>query len=145
MSNTFNGVKYLFLSFHFWSICPEVAFSETLRMSEQPSSKDDVRRGLGMLPQRAIFEKASEGDFAKTSKPVQVCTACHFCTEFNTKLASRVRWFHFAHSADFPLEQSTQNCLPGKHPCNPSNNICDIGGTIFNRFRKRTSSQIETK
>ena len=47
-------------------------------MSEQPSSKDDVRRGLGMLPQRAIFEKASEGDFAKMSKPVQVCTACHF-------------------------------------------------------------------
>ena len=40
--------------------------------------EDDVRRGLGMLPQRAIFEKASEGDFAKMSKPVQVCTACQF-------------------------------------------------------------------
>ena len=31
-----------------------------------------------MLPQRAIFKKASEGDFAKMSKPVQVCTACQF-------------------------------------------------------------------
>ena len=40
--------------------------------------EDDVRRGLGMLHQRAIFEKASEGDFAKMSKPVQVCTACQF-------------------------------------------------------------------
>ena len=47
--------------------------------------KDDVRRGLGMLPQRAIFEKTSEGDFVKMSKPVQVCTACHFCPEFGTK------------------------------------------------------------
>jgi len=31
-----------------------------------------------MLPQRAIFEKASEGDFAKMSEPVQVYTACQF-------------------------------------------------------------------
>ena len=46
---------------------------------------DDVRRGLGMLPQRAIFEKASEGDFAKMSKPVQVCTACHFVQEWNDR------------------------------------------------------------
>lgn len=38
----------------------------------------DVRRGLGMLPQRAIFVKAPKGDFAKMSKPVQVCTACQF-------------------------------------------------------------------
>ncbi|MGO5087508.1 hypothetical protein ACTQ3U_09445 [Oscillospiraceae bacterium LCP25S3_F9] len=53
-------------------------------MSEQPSSKDDVRRGLGILPQRAIFEKASEGDFAKMSKPVQVYTACQFVKGQNT-------------------------------------------------------------
>ena len=33
----------------------------------------------------------------------------------------------------------------GKHPRDPSNNICAIGCTIFNCFSKRTSSQIETK
>ena len=48
----------LFLSVHFWPICPEVALSETLRMSEQPSSEDDVRRGLGMLPQQADLQKS---------------------------------------------------------------------------------------
>ena len=47
-------------------------------MSEQPSSKDDVRRGLGMLPQQALFAKAPKGDFAKMSEPVQVYTACQF-------------------------------------------------------------------
>ncbi|QNP77737.1 hypothetical protein [Phascolarctobacterium faecium] len=31
-----------------------------------------------MLPQQAIFEKASEGDFSEMSKSVQVCTACQF-------------------------------------------------------------------
>ena len=36
-------------------------------MSEQPSSKDDVRRGLGMLPQQALFAKAPKGDFVKIS------------------------------------------------------------------------------
>lgn len=40
--------------------------------------EDDVRRGLGMLPQRAIFEKASEDDFSKMSEPAQVYTACQF-------------------------------------------------------------------
>ena len=39
-----------------------------------------------MLPQRAIFEKASEGDFAKMSKPVQVCTACQFVKGQNIAL-----------------------------------------------------------
>ena len=53
-------------------------------MSEQPSSKDDVRRGLGMLPQRAIFAKAPKGDFAKMSEPVQVYTACQFVKCQNT-------------------------------------------------------------
>ena len=47
--------------------------------------KDDVRRGLGMLPQRAIFEKTSEGDFVKMSKPVQVCTACYRYPEFGIR------------------------------------------------------------
>ena len=57
--------------------------AEAFRMNEQPSSQDDVRRGLGMLPQRAIFEKASEGDLAKMSEPVQVYTACQFVKEQN--------------------------------------------------------------
>ena len=47
-------------------------------MSEQPSSKDDVRRGLGMLPQQALFAKAPKGDFVKMSEPIQVYTACQF-------------------------------------------------------------------
>ena len=47
-----------FLSCYFWTNWPEVALSETLRMSEQPSSKDDVRRGLGMLPQQADLQKS---------------------------------------------------------------------------------------
>lgn len=43
--------EVIFLSCYFWTNWPEVALSETLRMNEQPSSKDDVQRGLGMLPQ----------------------------------------------------------------------------------------------
>lgn len=31
-----------------------------------------------MVPQQAICEKASEGDFAKMSEPVQVYIACQF-------------------------------------------------------------------
>jgi hypothetical protein len=48
----------LFLSCYFWTNWPEVALSETLRMSEQLSSKDAVRRGLGMLPQQADLQKS---------------------------------------------------------------------------------------
>jgi len=48
----------LFFSCYFWTNWPEVALSETLRMSEQPSSKDDVRRGFGMLPQQADLQKS---------------------------------------------------------------------------------------
>ena len=59
-------------------------------MSEQPSSKDDVRRGLGMLPQRAIFEKASEGDLAKMSEPVQVYTACRFVLAVRVEFMGRI-------------------------------------------------------
>ena len=77
---------FLKKDFHFWPICTEVVFTKTFRMNEQPSSQDDVRRGLGMLPQRAIFEKVSEGDFAKMSKPVQVCTACQFVKGQNIAL-----------------------------------------------------------
>lgn len=83
-----NCVEVVFLKtvFHFWTNCPEVAFTKAFRMNEQPSLQNDVRRGLGMLPQRAIFEKASEGDFAKMSKPVQVCTACQFVNGQNMTL-----------------------------------------------------------
>ena len=55
-------------------------------MSEQPSSKDDVRRGLGMLPQQALFAKAPKGDFVKMSEPVQVYTACQFVKGQNMAL-----------------------------------------------------------
>ena len=75
-----------FLSCYFWTNWPEVALSETLRMSEQPSSKDDVRRGLGMLPQQALFTKAPKGDFVKMSEPVQVYTACQFVKGQNMAL-----------------------------------------------------------
>ena len=73
-----------FLSCYFWTNWPEVALSETLRMSEQPSSKDYVQRGLGMLPQQALFAKAPKGDFVKMSEPVQVYTACQFVKRQNT-------------------------------------------------------------
>lgn len=39
------------------------------------SIEDTVQRGLGTLPQQAIFAKNPEGG-AKISKPVQVCPAC---------------------------------------------------------------------
>lgn len=41
------------------------------------SIEDTVQRGLGTLPQQAIFAKNPEGG-AKISKPVQVCPACEF-------------------------------------------------------------------
>ena len=69
---------FLKTDFYVWTIRPDVSSVKTFKMNEQPSSQDDVRRGLGMLPQRAIFEKASEGDLAKMSEPVQVYTACQF-------------------------------------------------------------------
>ena len=73
-------VEVIFWKFdlHFCPNCPEVTLAETLRMSEQPPLQDGVRRGLGMLPQRAIFAKETVGDFVKMSKPVQVYTACQF-------------------------------------------------------------------
>ena len=55
-------------------------------MNEQPSLQNDVRRGLGMLPQRAIFAKAPKGDFVKMSEPVQVYTACQFVKRQNIAL-----------------------------------------------------------
>ena len=61
-------------------------FYENVQNERAAIIEDDVRRGLGMLPQRAIFEKASEGDFAKMSKPVQVYTACQFVKGQNIAL-----------------------------------------------------------
>ena len=61
-------------------------FYENVQNERAAISEDDVRRGLGMLPQRAIFEKVSEGDFSKMSKPVQVCTACQFVKGQNIAL-----------------------------------------------------------
>ena len=39
-----------------------------------------VQRGLGMLPQQAIYEDWPRGKIKKMSKPVQVYTACQFVT-----------------------------------------------------------------
>lgn len=39
-----------------------------------------VQRGLGMLPQQAIYEDRPRGEIKKMSKPVQVYTACQFVT-----------------------------------------------------------------
>lgn len=63
-------------------------------MSEQPSAKDDVRRGLGMLPQQALFAKAPKGDFAKMSEPVQVYTACQFVTKTQLPFLSLIFLFN---------------------------------------------------
>ena len=38
------------------------------------------QRGLGMLPQQAIYEDRSSGEIKKMCKPVQVYTACQFVT-----------------------------------------------------------------
>ena len=146
-----------------------------------------------MLPQQAIFEKASEGDFSEMSKSVQVCTACQFVKGQNigqnhsqlgnnffappvaksmvpiTILTSaqieqklifysrRVVWKLFCNfrptwsevirrninwqagqggTTSLILQISLRNNLrkiacQGKHPCDSSNNICDIGSTIF--------------
>lgn len=42
------------------------------------SIEDAVQRGLGMLPQQAIFEIGAKGKIEKMGKPVQVYTACQF-------------------------------------------------------------------
>ena len=39
-----------------------------------------VQRGLGMLPQQAIYEDWPRGEIKKMSEPVQVYTACQFVT-----------------------------------------------------------------
>ena len=63
-----------FLSCYFWTNWSEVALLETLRMSEQPSSKDDVRRGLGMLPPTSTFCKSTERWFCENE---WTCTGLH--------------------------------------------------------------------
>ena len=71
------------------SLAPKLSESHTYENVQNERAaiiEDDVRRGLGMLPQRAIFKKASKGDFAKMSKPVQVCTACQFVKGQNIAL-----------------------------------------------------------
>ena len=40
--------------------------------------EDGVQRGLGTLPQQAIFENWANGEIEKMSEPVQVYTACQF-------------------------------------------------------------------
>ena len=106
-----------FLSCYFWTNWPEVALSETLRMSEQPSSKDDVRRGLGMLPQQALFVKAPKGDFAKMSEPVQVYTACQFVKGQNMALI----YFQLGNNSTMP---PVANSSTGRNTLFPYLNLC---------------------
>ena len=50
-------------------------------MNEQPSSQEDVQRGLGTLPQQADEQTEKTGTCLpclRICKPVQVCPACHF-------------------------------------------------------------------
>lgn len=41
-----------------------------------------VQRGLGMLPQQAIYEDWPRGEIKKMRKPVQVYTACQVAIYF---------------------------------------------------------------
>ena len=44
-------------------------------------------KGLGMFPNKQLGKQWSPGSTAcQFAKPVQVCIACQFCTEFGTKL-----------------------------------------------------------
>ena len=106
-----------FLSCYFWTNWPEVALSETLRMSEQPSSKDDVRRGLGMLPQQALFAKAPKGDFVKMSEPVQVYTACQFVKGQNMALI----YFQLGNNSAMP---PVSNSSTSRNALFPYLNLC---------------------
>ena len=106
-----------FLSCYFWTNWPEVTLSETFRMSEQPSSKDDVRRGLGMLPQQALFAKAPKGDFVKMSEPVQVYTACQFAKGQNTALI----YFQLGNNSTMP---PVSNSSTSRNALFPYLNLC---------------------
>ena len=106
-----------FLSCYFWTNWPEVALSETLRMSEQPSSKDDVRRGLGMLPQQALFAKAPKGDCVRMSEPVQVYTACQFVKGQNMALI----YFQLGNNSAMP---PVSNSSTSRNVLFPYLNLC---------------------
>lgn len=72
--------------------------------------QNDVRRGLGMLPQRAIFAKAPKGDFVKMSEPVQVYTACQFVKGQNIAL----NYFQLGNNSAMPPvanSSTSQNSL----------------------------------
>ena len=84
----------------------------------------DVRRGLRMLSQRAVFAITPNGEFCKNK---WTCTGLHclpICDGnqyhyFHHKFASRAKRVLFAHFADFPPEASLQNCLSGKSSLKP--------------------------
>ena len=86
-------------------------------MSEQPSSKDDVRRGLGMLPQQALFAKAPKGDFVKMSEPVQVYTACQFVKGQNMALI----YFQLGNNSAMP---PVSNSSTSRNVLFPYLNLC---------------------
>ena len=90
-----------------------------------------VQRGLGMLPQQAIYEDRSSGEIKKMCKPVQVYTACQFvtpiicgqtysqvgnkfyCANKTGKQGKVIALCSFSH---FLLRLNLQNALSGKAP-----------------------------
>lgn len=90
---------------------------QTLRMSEQPSSQDDVRRGLGVLPKQALFAKAPKGDFVKMSEPVQVYTACQFVKGQNMALI----YFQLGNNSAMP---PVTNSSTSRNTLFPYLNLC---------------------
>ena len=110
-----NCVEVIFqnLYFSFWPSCPEVAVGKRSEGASSHHRKMVFEWDWGMLPQQAIFAKTPEGDFAKMSKPVQVCTACRLYREFliqevirNSELSGT--WFvipfvPFSYKNKFPI------------------------------------------
>ena len=77
-------------------------------MSEQPSSKDDVRRGLGILPNKRICQNR---------EPVQVYTACQFVKGQNMALI----YFQLGNNSTMP---PVANSSTSRNTLFPYLNLC---------------------
>ena len=133
-----------FLSCYFWTNWPEVALLETLRMSEQPSSKDDVRRGLGMLPQQADLQKS------------WTCTGLHclpicegekygsnlFPTWEQFRYATYVQFVHKS-KCSFPIFELVPNLGTSEIKSSHDRTCSQIGNK--SKSRNRTSRQFGEK
>ena len=82
-----------------------------------------VQRGLGMLPQQAIYEDWPRGEIKKMSEPVQVYTACQFVTPIiygqnysqvgNKKLIHlHLNWVEVSNLTSAQLEQKSIRTCP---------------------------------